>query len=186
MTDQDFGEERRKWIEFERIRPSNIEVPGPGQESVWNYPRPPRVEVVPQVLKVIFNDGVIAETSNGLRVVETSSPPQYYFPPEDVILKYFMRTSRHSLCEWKGQSSYWDITVGERSAQHGAWSYESPMTDIADYSVLKGYLAFYPRLMDSCWVGDEQVASQSGEFYGGWITSNLTGPFKGEPGSEGW
>ena len=186
MTDQEFSDERRKWLEFERIRPAHIERPGPGQESVWDYPRPPKVERVNKPLKVILNDVVIAETDHGLRVIETSSPPQYYFPPNDVQLEYFQRTSQRSLCEWKGQAGYWNIRVGDKQIENGAWSYESPFVDIADYSMLKSYLAFYVRPMDSCWVGDEQVEPQPGEFYGGWVTSNLTGPFKGEPGSEGW
>ena len=156
---------------------------GPGQESVWDYPRPPRVEAVSKPIKVIFNGVVIAETNRAKRVLETSHPPGYYLPPEDINMAYLTRTGRTSYCEWKGQAGYYTVEVGHRRAENAAWFYPSPTPG---YESIKDYVSFYPHLMDACYVDGEQVIPQAGGFYGGWITSNLTGPFKGEPGSQGW
>lgn len=158
-------------------------VPGPGQESVWDYPRPPRLEDSPKQIRVIFNDVVIAETQRAKRVLETSHPPSYYIPPEDVRLEYFSRTPRSSFCEWKGQAGYYTIQVGDQRAEEAAWFYPNPT---ASFASLRDYVSFYPSRMQSCWVDGEQVQAQPGDFYGGWITSDIVGPFKGGAGTWGW
>jgi uncharacterized protein (DUF427 family) len=158
-------------------------VPQAGQESVWDYPRPPRVEVVSQRLRVIFNGQVIADTTAGLRVLETSHPPSYYFPPAAVQMDYLSALSHTTFCEFKGIASYWTVRVGDRTAQNAVWGYLQPAVG---YEALKGYFSFYANHMEACYVGDERVQPQAGDFYGGWITSNIVGPFKGAPGTWGW
>jgi len=164
------------------MRPPKIE-PQPGQESVWNYPRPPRLEPSSEQIQVVFNGETVADTRRAFRVLETSHPPVYYLPPEDIKMEYFSRTPRSSFCEFKGNATYWTIRVGEREALNVAWSYESPTPDFA---AIRGYLAVYPSRMDTCYINDEQVQAQAGDFYGGWITSKIVGPFKGEAGTWGW
>lgn len=157
--------------------------PGPGQESVWDYPRPPRLELCDKSVKVVLGDVVIAESGNAKRVLETSHPPTYYIPPEDVRNELLIPSQGQSFCEWKGMANYFDVVVGDRRAAKAAWAYASPTPA---FEAIREHLAFYPHLMDACYVGDEQVKSQAGGFYGGWITSNIVGPFKGEPGTSGW
>jgi uncharacterized protein (DUF427 family) len=161
---------------------SRIE-PGPGQESVWDYPRPPRLERVPQRIRVVFNGVTIADSTQTYRVLETSHPPTYYIPPADLQLAHFVRTARSSLCEWKGNAAYYSVRVGERVAENAAWFYPRPS---ADFAPIKDYVALYASMMDECYVGDERVQAQPGDFYGGWITSAIVGPFKGDPGTWGW
>ncbi len=158
-------------------------TPGPGQESVWDYPRPPRLETVSAPIRVVFNGTTIAETDRALRILETSHPPTYYIPPEDVATNYLTREDRSTHCEWKGQSVYYTVTVDDRTAPHAAWSYPSPNDR---YAELEDHVAFYASKMDACYVGDEEAHAQDGDFYGGWITSDIVGPFKGGPGSIGW
>ncbi len=153
------------------------------QESVWDYPRPPRVEPTGKLIRVIFNGETVAETQRALRVLETSHPPVYYIPPEDVRMALLTRTARRTLCEFKGVASYWSLRVGERVAENAAWAYLDPAPG---YEALKGYLAFYPGKVDACYVDGERVRPQEGDFYGGWITAEIVGPFKGGPGTEGW
>jgi uncharacterized protein (DUF427 family) len=158
-------------------------APGPGQESVWDYPRPPRLEDTAKHIQVVFNGVTIAETRRAKRVLETSHPPVYYIPPEDIKMEYLRLTSRSSWCEWKGQAGYYTITVGDKQAAHAAWFYPQPTPG---FESIRGYVAFYPHLMDACFVEGERVQPQVGGFYGGWITSDIVGPFKGEPGTQGW
>lgn len=158
-------------------------VPGPGQESVWDYPRPPRVERVPERLRVVVDGETIADTTRGLRVLETAGAPVYYFPPDDVRLDLLEASPHRSVCEWKGLASYRSFVGGRRRIDNLAWSYESPLPG---YEAIRGYLAFYPALVDDAWVGDERATPQPGRFYGGWVTSKVVGPFKGEPGTQGW
>ncbi|MBC6936414.1 MAG: DUF427 domain-containing protein [Chloroflexi bacterium] len=162
---------------FKRIQP------GAGQESVWDYPRPPRVEPTTKRIRVVFNGQTVAVTTQALRVLETSHPPVYYIPPPDVMMAFFSPTNRRTFCEFKGTAAYWTITVGERRAENAAWSYPDPNPG---YEAIKNYLAVYPGKMDVCYVDDERVTAQEGEFYGGWITSDIIGPFKGGPGTLGW
>jgi uncharacterized protein (DUF427 family) len=156
--------------------------PGPGQESVWDYPRPPRIEPVPERLRVVVGGEVIAETAHGLRVVETAGAPVYYFPPDDVRLDRLSPSGRSTVCEWKGVATYRRSTV-DRRIDDVAWSYEDPKPG---FEAIRGYLAFYAGKVDEAWVGDERATPQPGGFYGGWVTSRIVGPIKGEPGSMGW
>ena len=164
------------------MRPTPI-PPKPGQESVWDYPRPAIWQDTDKHLKVICNGIVLAETIRGKRVLETSHPPTYYFPPEDVKLEYLIETSRQISCEWKGRYQYYDISIGDKYINYGAWRYFQPT---ANFVCIETYYAFIPALMVACYVNDELVTPQSGDFYGGWITKDIVGPFKGEPGTWGW
>lgn len=158
-------------------------APGPGQESVWDYPRPPRVEASTRLVRVEFGGRVVAETRRARRVLETSHPPVFYIPPEDVRGEFLERSPRSSFCEWKGGAIYWTLVVGPRRAIDAAWSYPDPTPAFA---TIRDHLAFYPSRVDACFVDDERIRAQEGDFYGGWITSEIVGPFKGGPGSRGW
>jgi uncharacterized protein (DUF427 family) len=158
-------------------------TPGPGQESVWDYPRPPRMEKTNAHLIIIFNSETIADTKNAYRILETSHPPVYYIPPEDIRMDYLKKVSGKSFCEWKGAASYYSLAVDNRVAEKVAWYYPNPANE---YRELKNHVAFYPAPMDRCAVNDEIVKPQPGGFYGGWITENIVGPFKGDPGTMLW
>ena len=158
-------------------------VPAPGQESVWDYPRPPRLEDSTRRIRIVFNGETIAETTRAKRVLETSHPPVYYIPPEDIRMEFLSRTPRSSFCEWKGQAAYYTVKVGDHQAENAAWFYPNPVPAFAG---LKDYVAFYPSRMEACYVDDEIVQAQPGDFYGGWITSDIVGPFKGTAGTWGW
>ncbi len=164
------------------FRPEPI-LPQPGQESVWDYPRPPRLEPVEKRIQIIFNGVAIADTQRAMRVLETSHPPTYYLPPEDLAQQYLIPSARSTFCEWKGSGSYYSVKVGEKEAIGVAWYYAEPTPN---FMAIKNYVAFYAEPMDACYVDGEKVTPQPGQFYGGWITSNIVGPFKGEPGSWGW
>lgn len=164
------------------FKPVRIE-PLPGQESVWDYPRPPRLEPVSARLRIVFNGETVADTLAGYRVLETSHPPVYYLPPADVAQQYLARAPGGSWCEFKGKAIYWSLEIDGRRADNVAWSYPSPT---AAFAPIAGHLAFYASKLDDCFVGDERVQPQSGDFYGGWITSKIVGPFKGGEGSRGW
>ena len=157
--------------------------PGPGQESVWDYPRPPRLEPVTDRLRVVFAGETVADTTSGYRVLETSHPPVYYIPLKDIRQDLIEPASGQSYCEFKGMAEYWSINVGGKISRKAAWSYPDPTPVFRD---IANDLAFYASRVDSCWVGDEQVQAQEGDFYGGWITSRVVGPFKGAPGTWGW
>ncbi|CAN5697261.1 DUF427 domain-containing protein [soil metagenome] len=157
--------------------------PGLGQESVWDYPRPPRIEPSIQHIRVIFNGIIIADTRAAQRVLETSHPPVYYIPPNDLQMAVLTLTTRHSWCEWKGQASYYTVEVGDRRAENAAWFYPTPTPA---FRALQNHVAFYPSRMDACYVDDELVQAQAGDFYGGWITKAIVGPFKGDIGTSGW
>ena len=164
------------------MRENRIE-PAPGQESVWDYPRPPRVERTGKHAEVFFNNVLIADSSDTLRVLETSSPPVYYIPRSDIEMKYLIPTPKMTVCEWKGAASYYTVSVYGKNAENAAWRYPDPAPG---YEAIKDYIAFYPQLMDACYLEGELVKAQPGRFYGGWITADIVGPFKGEPGTEGW
>lgn len=157
--------------------------PGAGQESVWDYPRPPRVEGSEKHIQVVFAGVTIADTRRAKRVLETSHPPVYYIPPEDIKMEYLAQTDRTSWCEWKGRASYYNITVNGRQATNAAWFYPDPQNA---YAAIRNHVAFYPQQMDACYVDGERVQPQPGGFYGGWITSDVVGPFKGGLGTAGW
>ena len=177
--------ERRFWRTLKRSRPGpdEIVVPGPGQESVWDYPRPPRVEPVADKIRVDLAGSLIAETDRALRVIETAGAPVYYLPDEDVRTDLLSPAPGSSFCEWKGSARYWNVTVGDRFVESAAWSYPNP--DPA-FAAIQGHLAFYCAKMDGCYVGNERATPQPGGFYGGWVTSKICGPIKGEPGSDYW
>ncbi|MGD8904814.1 MAG: DUF427 domain-containing protein [Anaerolineae bacterium] len=164
-------------MSYQRIEPA------PGQESVWDYPRPPRVEDSEKHIRVVFAGVVIADTRRAKRVLETSHPPVYYIPPEDIRMEYLAQTDRASWCEWKGRASYYSITVNGRRATNAAWFYPDPQNA---YAAIRNHVAFYPQQMDACYVDGERVQPQPGGFYGGWITSDVVGPFKGGLGTTGW
>lgn len=158
--------------------------PGAGQESVWDYTRPPRLEPTPRRVRVVLGGVTIADTRRALRVLETSHPPTYYVPPEDVLWEYLEAApGSGSMCEWKGAARYFSVTAGGRRAHRAAWSYPDPAPA---FRALKDHVAFYAAQMDACFVDDEQARPQPGGFYGGWVTPDVVGPFKGAPGSEGW
>jgi uncharacterized protein (DUF427 family) len=154
-----------------------------GQESVWDYPRPPRLEDSSKRLRVVYNGVTIADTHHAKRILETSHPPVYYIPPEDVRMDLLTPALRATFCEWKGAASYYTLTVDSRSVEQAAWYYPQPNEGFA---AIKDYIAFYPGKMGACYVDDEQVTPQPGDFYGGWITSEIVGPFKGDLGTMGW
>ncbi len=164
-------------------KPIQRQTPKPGQESVWDYPRPPRVERTDKRIRVVFNGVTIADTTRAYRVLETSHPPNYYIPPDDVQMDYLSPTKRSTFCEFKGEARYWTVKVGERPVENAAWGYLKPTRG---FEAIRGFVTFYPGLMDACYVDDERVTPQPGGFYGGWITSDVVGPFKGEPGTMGW
>lgn len=164
-------------------RPPRIE-PGPGQESVWDYPRPPRVERIPERIRVVVDGVELANSVRARRVLETAGAPVYYVPREDVRTDLLVRSDRRTVCEWKGGATYWSIAVpGGRTIPNAAWSYETPL---AGFEAIVGHLAFYAWAVDEAWVGEERATPQPGHFYGGWVTSKIVGPMKGEPGSLGW
>ncbi len=154
--------------------------PGPGQESVWDYPRPPRLEATTRRIRVVLAGVVVAETTRAHRVLETSHPPVYYIPAADVNAAHLRDAAGTSFCEWKGTARYHDVVVGEVVRPRAAWSYPAATPPFA---AIAGALAFYAGPMDECTVDGERVIPQPGGFYGGWITSDIVGPWKGEPGS---
>lgn len=155
----------------------------PDSESVWDYPRPPRLEVSAKLVRVEFGGTCLAETRRAYRVLETSHPPVYYIPPVDVDLSRCQVSMRRSFCEWKGEARYYSIQVDDRVTPDAAWFYPDPTEA---FQLIQDYVAFYPSRMDACWVEGEKVQAQSGDFYGGWITSEIVGPFKGGVGTWGW
>lgn len=157
--------------------------PSHGQESVWDYPRPPRVEPTSKRIRVVFNQVTLVDSVSAYRVLETSHPPVYYIPQSDILMQYLSPTKRQTFCEFKGNASYWTVSIGDKRAENAAWSYLQPA---AGYEEIRGYLAFYPARMDACYVDDELVTPQPGDFYGGWITSDIVGPFKGSAGTMLW
>jgi len=157
--------------------------PKQGQESVWDYPRPPKLERIGESVRVIFNGKVLAETNDALRILETSHPPTVYIPKKDIDLSMLEEASRNTYCEWKGKGSYYHLIDGDRVVENAAWYYHNPRNAYAD---LKDHIAFYPSKVDQCFIGDEEVEAQAGDFYGGWITSKIVGPFKGGEGTFGW
>jgi uncharacterized protein (DUF427 family) len=158
-------------------------VPGPGQESVWAYPRPPRLEPVDRRIRIVFGGETLVDSGRAYRVLETSHPPVYYLPPGDVRQDMLMAAAGGSFCEWKGLARYFDVVAGSRRAARAAWQYPDPTPAFAP---ILDFFAFYAGPMDACYVGGDQVRPQPGGFYGGWITPDIVGPFKGEPGTQGW
>jgi uncharacterized protein (DUF427 family) len=152
-------------------------------ENVWDYPRPPAIQPVSAQVRIVFGGVTIASTLAAWRVLETSHPPVYYLPRAAFADGVLEPASGGSFCEWKGEAVYWSIVAGGRRALRAAWSYPDP---VPAYAAIRDHLAVYAGMMEQCFVGDEAVTPQPGGFYGGWITQDLVGPFKGVPGSSGW
>ncbi|GAA1930633.1 DUF427 domain-containing protein [Nocardioides lentus] len=159
------------------------EKPAPGQESVWDYPRPPDLVRSRETVEVVVGGVVVASSTRTYRVLETSHPPTYYLPEEDFAPGALVRIEGGSFCEWKGRAAYADLVGGEARAEQAAWTYPDPTPGFVD---LRGHWAVTPLAVEACFVDGERVQPQEGGFYGGWITSKVVGPFKGIPGSWGW
>lgn len=157
--------------------------PGPGQRSVWDFPRPPALEPVGETVRIDFGGREIARTDRALQVLETSHPPTVYLPPDAFAEGVLVPRPETSGCEWKGRAVYFDVVSGDARAAKAAWGYPDPTPRFRD---LKDHVAVYAGPMDACWIGGERVAPQPGGFYGGWVTSRVVGPFKGAPGTWGW
>lgn len=169
------------------VRPRRIETPGPDQESVWDYPRPPEVREAEAPLKVVFGGEIVAETRRGLKVVETAGAPVYHFPPEDVRMEFLEPVAGTTFCEWKGEARYFDLRAAGRVSARAAYAYPDPLDDLGrGFDRIAGWIVFYASRVDEAWVGDERATPQPGGYYAGWVTSRIIGPIKGEPGSEGW
>ncbi len=182
MTDDDPRHTLHGWQLHGQARPAGAVVPGPGQESVWDYPRPPVIVADTRLVQVRLHDVLIAETRAARRILETASPPTFYLPPDSVQRNCLRLGTQGSYCEWKGRANYFDVCAGEDCVEQAAWTYPEPS---AQFAAIRNYLAFYPGRLE-CYVDGERVRAQAGGFYGGWITDDIVGPFKGEPGTSGW
>jgi uncharacterized protein (DUF427 family) len=182
MDDKDLQRARSAWRFRGQSRPPGAIAPTPGQESVWDYPRPPAIVDDKRLVQVRLDDTLIAETRAAKRVLETASPPTFYLPPQDVNLDHLRAEDGHSFCEWKGRADYFSVCVADHCARQAAWCYPEAF---GEFRAIQGYLAFYPSRV-ACYVDGERVRAQAGGFYGGWITPEIVGPFKGEPGTGGW
>jgi len=182
MNEDDLDQARSHWHHRGSRRPDWAIEPGPGEESVWDYPRPPRLEDDLRLVRISRGNTVLAESCRTVRILETASPPTFYIPPQDVRTDLLSRAPGASLCEWKGSATYWSLCIDDQELPKVAWSYEQPFTD---FNRILGYLAFYPSKLN-CYVGEHHITPQPGDFYGGWITPEVVGPFKGEPGTGGW
>lgn len=164
------------------MQPRSRVRPGPGQESVWDYPRPPVVEPVRERVTIEFGGSTVVDTTDAVRVLETSHPPVYYVP-RSVVRAELLPAPGASWCEFKGAARYLDLRVGDRTVPAAAWTYPEPSPG---YEALRDRIAVYPGRMDRCTVDGETVQAQEGDFYGGWISSRVVGPFKGAPGTLAW
>jgi uncharacterized protein (DUF427 family) len=173
---------REHWQWTGRERPPFAAAPGPGQVSVWDFPRPPRLDTDAREVVVRWGDVEVARTRRAVRVLETAHPPSFYIPWDDVVRHFLQPAAGSSFCEWKGPAHYWSLVDGDRRLPRVAWSYPHPLPGA---EALATCVAFYPLDLD-CRVDGAVVLPQPGAFYGGWITPELVGPFKGEPGSSGW
>lgn len=153
-------------------------------ENVWDYPRPPAVEPCPRRVRVELAGHVVADSHHALRVLETSHPPTIYVPMDDVRAQFLIPSRvRPTWCEFKGAARYLDALIDDRRFPAVAWTYPQPSRG---YDSLADHVAFYPGRVDAAWLDDERVLAQTGDFYGGWITTHLAGPFRGAPGTAYW
>jgi uncharacterized protein (DUF427 family) len=180
--------DRRSPAPFASLRPPDPE-PAEGiaenglpRESVWSYPRPPEIRPEHRAVSVTADGRQIAFSEGAVRVCETAGAPVVYIPADDVETKLLRPTSGKTFCEYKGSASYYDVAAGPHVIERAAWSYPRPSTR---YAQLRDHFSFYPALVE-CRLGDERVRPQPGRFYGGWLTAEITGPLKGQPGSEAW
>ncbi len=156
---------------------------GPGQESVWDYPRPPALDPSDEHVVVTFGGETIADSRGAIRVLETSHAPVYYLPRDDVREEFLAEVERRTFCEFKGMAAYADVVAGGRRASAACWWFPEPTPG---YEAIRDWVAFYPSRMDRVTVNGEEVRSVGGDFYGSWVTSRVVGPFKGGPGTQGW
>lgn len=173
---------RAQWRWRGDKRPRFAAVPGPGQESVWDYPRPPVLRPDSRAVVIRWGTAEVARTRRAIRILETAHPPSFYLPWDDVNRHLFQPGTGGSFCEWKGPAHYWSLIDGDRLLRNVAWSYPAPL---AGAEAIADSVAFYPSELD-CSVDGARVTAQPGGFYGGWITPELAGPFKGEAGSNDW
>lgn len=169
------------WQYRGRKRPDFAEIPGPGQESVWDYPRPPKLSPDQRLVEAFVGTEILARSTRTYRVLETASPPTFYIPPADVRRELLRLAPGRSICEWKGEATYWTLSADPSAGPIG-WSYSDPRPPFAP---IRNYFTFYPAAL-ACFVDGERVRPQPGAFYGGWITSEIVGPFKGEAGTGHW
>ena len=158
----------------------------PGQQqtrSVWEFPRPPAIEACGRRVRVELGAVTVADSRAALQVLETSQAPAIYIPAMDVRTELLVPSDRRTLCEWKGTASYLHVEAGGARAPDAAWLYAKPD---AAYVAIAGHISFYPQRMSACWLDDELISPNGGDFYGGWISRDLEGPFKGAPGTAGW
>lgn len=169
------------------FRPAGLEPVGDGEESVWDYPRPPILVPAPAPITVRLGDFVVAHSNAALDMKETASPPAPYLPPQDVRTEWLRPTDQLSVCEWKGVGVAYDLHLPDGQQIAGAaWSYPDPFDDLAKgYADIAGWFAFYPSKLE-CYVGEEHVRPQPGGFYGGWMTDRIKGPVKGSAGTGHW
>ena len=179
------GRHRSAWSKAHR--PKDIVIPGPGQESVWDFPRPPAVEDVVECLSVEFAGRTIARTTAGKRIIETAGAPVYCFPPADVAMDTLIPNGHVTVCEWKGAATYFDLVVDRRRSADAAYTYPDPLDDLGcGYTSVAGWIVFYAQRVDAVFVGHERAEPQPGGYYAGWVTKRVVGPIKGEPGSQSW
>ncbi|MGB3050516.1 MAG: DUF427 domain-containing protein [Polyangiales bacterium] len=182
VNEDDLQRARAQWSHRGSGRPDWAIEPGERQESVWDYPRPPRLEPDSRLVRVVHGNTVVAESRHAIRILETASPPTFYIPRQDVQIDLLSRARGASLCEWKGSATYWSLRLDGHEIHNAAWSYEEPFPD---FVAIRGYFGFYPSKLE-CYVGEHRVTAQPGGFYGGWVTPDVVGPFKGEPGTGAW
>ena len=173
---------RARWTHRGQTRPPFAVEPEPGQESVWDYPRPPRIVSDSREVVIRWGGRLVVRTRRALRVLETAHPPTFYLPLADTDRALLREAGGGSYCEWKGPARYWSLVDGRETLERVAWSYPAPLSGA---ELLRDCVAFYAHPL-ACTVGGEAVRPQPGGFYGGWITPELVGPFKGVPGSQGW
>ena len=162
------------------------ERPGPNQESVWDYPRPPEIRPAEARIRAYLGDTLLLESNRALRIVETAGAPVYYAPPEDWREGVLAANGEFSICEWKGIATQYDVAIEDLRAKWGAFSYDDPLMDLnRGFERIAGWMAPHPAQL-ACFLGDERAKSQPGELYAGWVTSRVVGPIKGGPGTAHW
>jgi uncharacterized protein (DUF427 family) len=173
---------RRRWKFRGDVRPDFAHADASGEESVWDYPRPPALVSDPRLVQVFAEGVLIADSRDCVRVLETASPPTFYLPPDDVEWDALAATDARTQCEWKGIATAYDILIDGQRIERAAWSYHDVFPEFRE---LQGWVSFYPGAV-SCFVDRETVYPQPGGYYGGWVTREIVGPFKGAPGTESW
>jgi uncharacterized protein (DUF427 family) len=174
---------RRKWKHDGSERPPWAESPAAGQQSVWDFPRPPRIEAELRTVRVEHRGVLVAESRDALRIVETAGAPAFYLPVADVDESLLASVETVSFCEWKGRARHFRLQVAGDVVREAAWSYPDPFPE---FEAIRDRFAFHPARIDGCWLGDAKATAQPGGYYGGWVTQDLSGPIKGGPGSGSW